>query len=226
MEKEIAKITSLMADPIRTSMLWSMIDGRAYTGLELAIMADTSPQNASMHLAKLLNANLLAVEKQGRHKYYRLASDEVATAMEAIANLIPKEKTRQVVDDKDDHALKYCRTCYDHLAGKVAVTVVDAMVKQKLILKENQAFALSRKGEQFFTKLKVDLKKLEALRRPMLRPCLDWTERRHHLAGSLGAEFLKLILSADWIRRVKNSRAVVITAKGQKEFYEMLRVEV
>ena len=179
-----------------------------------------------MHLAKLLNANLLAVEKQGRHKYYRLASDEVATAMEAIANLIPKEKTRQVVDDKDDHALKYCRTCYDHLAGKVAVTVVDAMVKQKLILKENQAFALSRKGEQFFTKLKVDLKKLEALRRPMLRPCLDWTERRHHLAGSLGAEFLKLILSADWIRRVKNSRAVVITAKGQKEFYEMLRVEV
>src|SRR5579871_4282291 len=167
MEKEIAKITSLMADPIRTSMLWSMIDGRAYTGLELAIMADTSPQNASMHLAKLLNANLLAVEKQGRHKYYRLASVEVATAMEAIANLIPKEKTRQVVDDKDDHALKYCRTCYDHLAGKVAVTVVDAMVKQKLILKENQAFALSRKGEQFFTKLKVDLKKLEALRRPM-----------------------------------------------------------
>jgi len=123
--------------------------------------------------------------------------------------------------------VKYCRTCYDHLAGKVGVLVTQSMLRKKIIRKgpENR-YGLTRQGEVFFSRLKIDIESLKTQRRQLLRPCLDWTERTHHMAGSLGAAFLHAILADDWVRKVSHSRAVIITAKGQKEFYDRLGIEV
>ncbi|GHN02302.1 putative HTH-type transcriptional regulator YdfF [Cytophagales bacterium WSM2-2] len=221
----MSQITSLIGDPVRTNILWLLIDGRAYTGNELALMTDTSPQNISMHVSKLLQADLLAVECQGRHKYYRLASAEVASAIEAIANLVPKVKVTQAVN-AHDHGLKHCRTCYDHLAGEVGVQLAETMLAKKLIKKDPAGYQLTPAGRQFFEKLDIDVESLMKQRRPLLKPCLDWTERKHHVAGSLGAAWLSHMLKNDWLRKKKNSREVIVSAKGQKEFYERLRITV
>ncbi|HEY4151329.1 MAG TPA: winged helix-turn-helix domain-containing protein, partial [Chitinophagaceae bacterium] len=131
-ETQIAHISSLVGDPVRSRILWQLLDGRAYTATELANGADTSPQNMSMHLGKLVRADLLAVESQGRHRYYRFARQEVAYAIEALANLVPGRPTAP--QPEANTAIRYCRTCYDHLAGKIGVLITDSLVKQKIIL--------------------------------------------------------------------------------------------
>lgn len=215
MEKVIGYITSLIGDTVRTNILWTLLDGRAYTATELAIGADTSPQNISMHLKKLVQADLLTVESQGRHKYYRFSRPEVAYTIEAIANLIPKEKHKQIVSNKDNSSIGYCRTCYDHLAGKVGVLITEALLKQKIIELNANTYNVTKKGDNFFSELEIDTDELKKHRRIFAKPCLDWSERKHHLAGSLGAALLETMLSLDYIRRTANSRAIVITSKGQ-----------
>lgn len=226
MEKEIGYITSLIGDPVRTNILWTLLDGRAYTATELAISADTSPQNISMHLSKLIRADLLTVESQGRHKYYRFSRPEVAYAIEAIGNLIPNEKYKKIASNQDNSAVRYCRTCYDHLAGKVGVLITEALLKQKIIELNTCTYNVTKKGDQFFSKLEINIGDLKKYRRAFAKPCLDWSERKHHLAGSLGAALLDKMLSLDYFRRTKNSRAIVITSKGQLHLYDRFRVSV
>lgn len=219
-------MTSLIGDPVRTTILWTLLDGRAYTATELAICADTSPQNISMHLNKLVQADLLTVASQGRHKYYRFSREEVAYAIEAIGNLIPGEKHKKIINNKDNSAIKYCRTCYDHLAGKVGVLITEGLVKQKILERTDSDYLLTKRGDIFFGELKIDTYKLKMHRRAFAKPCLDWSERKHHLAGSLGAAFLDTMLSLDWLRRAKQSRVVIVTSKGQQQLYDRLRVTV
>jgi len=226
MEKEIGYITSLIGDPVRTNILWTLLDGRAYTATELAICADTSPQNISMHLSKLVQANLLTVESQGRHKYYKFSSREVAYVIEAIGSLIPTDKHKKIVNHPDNSAIRYCRTCYDHLAGKVGVLLTEGMVKQNIIEFNDSVCHVTKKGISFFSKLEIDTVELKSKRRIFARPCLDWSERKYHLAGSLGAAFLNKMLSLDCFRKVKNSRVITITSKGQLTLYDMLKVSV
>jgi len=224
MEKEIEYITTLIGDPVRTNILWALLDGRAYTATELALNANTSPQNISMHLKKLIHADLLAVETQGRHRYYRFAKPEVAYAIEAIGNLIPAEKHKKIVSQPDNSAIRHCRTCYDHLAGKVGVLITDALLKQKLIESKNNLYSVTKNGISFFNRLNIDIFLLEKERRIFAKPCLDWSERRHHIAGALGAALLNKMLSLDYMRRSKNSRAVIVTSKGQKQLYDTLKI--
>ena len=226
MEKEIAYITSLIGDPVRTSILWALLDGRAYTATELAINADTSPQNISMHLSKLIQADLLSVESQGRHKYYRFSKPEVAYVIEAIGSLLPNETHKEIISDKDNSAIKYCRTCYDHLAGNVGVLITEALLKQKVIETTISTYRITKKGELFFSKLDININDLKKKRRAFAKPCLDWSERKHHLAGSLGAALLDKMLSLDYIRRTKNSRAIVVTSKGQLHLYDNFKISV
>jgi DNA-binding transcriptional ArsR family regulator len=226
MEKEIAYITSLIGDPVRTNILWTLLDNKAYTATELAISADTSPQNISMHLNKLVQADLLTVESQGRHKYYRFSKPEVAYAIEAIGNLLPNEKHKKIVSNQDNSAVKYCRTCYDHLAGKVGVLITEALLKQKIIEPTTNTYDTTKKGELFFAELDININDLKKQRRTFAKPCLDWSERTHHLAGSLGASLLEKMLSLDYIRRTKNSRAIVITSKGQLHLYDKFKVAI
>jgi DNA-binding transcriptional ArsR family regulator len=226
MEKEIGYITSLIGDPVRTAILWTLLDNRAYTATELAISADTSPQNMSMHLSKLTQADLLTIESQGRHRYYKISRPEVAYALEAIGNLIPNVKHRKIVNNKENSAIKYCRTCYDHLAGKVGVLITEALLEQKILAVEANTYVVTNLGDPFFSELAIDVAELKKSRRIFAKPCLDWSERKHHLAGALGAALLDKMLSLDYIRRTKNSRAIIITSKGQLQLYDRFKISV
>ncbi len=226
MDSEIAKLTSLIGDPIRTTILWALLDGRAYTATELAATAETSPQNISMHLSKLLRAEMVSVEKQGRHKYYKFSKPEVAYAIEAIANLIPNEERRKIVSDNSNTEIRFCRSCYDHLAGRVGVMITEGLLKQKLIVPDKKSYDVTKRGARFFSELHIDIDELKRQRRAFAKPCLDWSERKHHLAGSLGAALLNKLISLDYLRRTKNSRAIVVTAKGQMKFYEIFKVSI
>ena len=207
--------------------MWTLLDGKAFTATELAITADTSAQNISMHLNKLIQAGLLSVESQGRHKYYKFFRKEIAYAIEAMANLIPQPATgKSNYFAKDLAPIKYCRTCYDHLAGKVGVLITDSLLKQKIIIDNDGAFEISKKGEKWFSSLDIHIADLKFQRRSFIRPCLDWSERRNHIAGSLAASLLDKMLSSDWVRKVKNSREIIITTKGQKKMNEYFHLSV
>ncbi|HET9430219.1 MAG TPA: winged helix-turn-helix domain-containing protein [Chitinophagaceae bacterium] len=218
METHFKEIAALIGDPTRATILWTLLDGRAFTATELALSAETSPQNISMHLNKLVQSNLLSVESQGRHRYYRFSRKEIAYGIEAIANLIPPHGNYTTVENQSP--IKYCRTCYDHLAGKVGVAFADSLLHKKFIAPSKTGFELSRKGEKWFLDFGIPVEELKQQRRSFLRPCLDWSERRDHIAGSLAASILEKMLLDDWLRKIKHSRAVVITAKGKKCFQD------
>lgn len=223
MEQQFREIAALVGDPTRATILWTLLDGKAMPATELALAADTSPQNISMHLSRLLQAGLLSAERHGRHRYYRFSGHEVAYAVEAMASLIrPAARQQAIVENISP--VKYCRTCYDHLAGKIGVAVTDSLLKQKIITAGNGRFDISRKGSRWFMELGIDAAALQQERRSFLRPCLDWSERRPHIAGSLAASLLDKMLSGDWIRRTRGSRAIVITAKGKKYLHEYFKL--
>jgi DNA-binding transcriptional ArsR family regulator len=226
MENNFKKIAGLVGDPTRAGILWTLLDGKAFTATELAISAGTSPQNISMHLSKLVEADLLCVESQGRHRYYKFSSKDIAYAIEALANLVPTHIAEKSQPAQEDSAIKYCRTCYDHLAGKVGVLLANSMLQQKIIIERKQSFELSSKGQKYFTGMGIDLDGLLQQRRQFLRPCLDWSERKHHMAGSLPAALLEKMLLSDWLRKTRNSRVIIVTAKGQRELYSQFKIQL
>ncbi|MBF2708118.1 helix-turn-helix transcriptional regulator [Flavobacterium soyangense] len=226
MENEFKQIASLIGDPTRATIMWTLLDGKAFTATELAIVADTSAQNISMHLTKLIQAGLLSVESQGRHKYYKFSRKEIAYAIEAMASLLPQSTDKHDLHKASNSAIRQCRTCYDHLAGKVGVAITDGLLHQKIIVDNDNVLEVSLKGQKWFSELGIDIEELKKKRRSFLRPCLDWSERRHHIAGSLATALLDKMLLADWIRRTKNSRAIIVTSKGQKEFYKYFKLDL
>lgn len=224
MEDQFIKTASLIGDPTRASILWTLLDGRAFTATELAVSANTSPQNISMHLGKLLEANLLCVEKQGRHKYYRFSNKEVAYVVEAMANLVPKPEVSLKNKSENYPPIKFCRTCYDHLAGKIGVALTESLLKQKIIIEKNNAYEISPEGEKWFSRFGINIEEAQKQKRIFLKPCLDWSERRNHIAGSIGALLLNKMISEDWLRRTKDSRAMIITGKGEKELLKNFKI--
>ena len=205
--------------------MWTLLDGKAFTATELAIAVSTSPQNISMHLAKLLDAGLLCVEKQGRHKYYRFSNKEVAYAIEAMASLIPPA-TPQKKNPEKHSPIKHCRTCYDHLAGKIGVAVTESLLEQNIILDSDAKFEVSPEGVKWFSDFGINLEDLKKQRRLFLKPCLDWSERKNHIAGSLGVSLLDKMIADDWLRRTKDSRVIQITGKGEKELFRYFKIVV
>ena len=226
MEDQFIKTATLIGDATRASILWNLLDGRAFTATELAIAIETSAQNISMHLGKLLDANLISVEKQGRHKYYRFSNKEVAYAVEAMANLIPKPEISAKKKTENYPPIKYCRTCYDHLAGKIGVALADSLLEQKIIIEKNNTFEITSEGEKWFSDFGVNIGDAKKQKRIFLKPCLDWSERRYHIAGSVGTLLLNKMLEQDWIRRTKDSRVIIITAKGEKEMLKSFKIIV
>jgi DNA-binding transcriptional ArsR family regulator len=220
----IKDIAQLIGDPIRADILWTLLDGRAYTASELAAAVDTSAPNCSMHLAKLIKADLLTVEAQGRHRYFTFSRPEVAYAVEALAALVP-QRTREAAE-KEDPPIRICRTCYDHLAGRVGVQLTESLLRQKLLTLSAKEFALTQKGTRWFVAHGVDIASLQRQRRNFSRTCLDWTERRPHLAGSLGAALLQMMFDAQWLRKIANTRALQVTPKGRKALTEELKLEI
>lgn len=223
--QHFGEIAALLGDKARAIMLWNLLDGRAYTATELAVCANISAQSASNHLSKLVKANFLTVEKQGRHRYYKYATPAVAQAIESIASLLP-ETTYTQKEKSQPIGVKHARTCYDHLAGKVGVGVTDALVNLNLLKPVDKDYEVTPAGINWFKTMAIDVATVQLEKRNFATQCLDWSERRHHLAGALGASLLHAMLTQDWIRRKKHSREIIITGMGKTAFYTQLRLEL
>lgn len=226
-----AEIASLAGDPARAAMLNTLMDGRALTATELATVAGVTPQTASGHLARLTTAGLLAVEKQGRHRYHRLASPMIAQMVEGIMQVAStlEPPRRPVATGPRDQALRVARTCYDHLAGRLGVSLADALVAGGHAEIDGDVGTITDSGIALFADIGIDLDRGRAARRStraLCRPCLDWSERRPHLAGTIGAAICTHSFDHGWIRRVQGTRAVSITPKGQLALRQAFGVQL
>ncbi len=226
---DIARVGALMGDPSRASMLMALMSGEALTATELAYRAGIALPTASGHLAQLVDGGLLAVAKQGRHRYYRLAGPAVAHAVETMSELaieVFPSPRRPVMPG--GAPLRCARTCYDHLAGRLGVALADGLVQRRVLRRADGELALVRRGSgaALLHSWGIDVAKLEGARRPMVRTCIDWTERRPHLAGALGAAIFDRFLETDWIRRRRDDRAVSVAPLGQRRLREELGVSV
>lgn len=223
------EVASLIGDATRATMLHALMDGRALTASELARAARVTPQTASNHLARMAGAGLIAVSQQGRHRYHRLASPAVARMIEAImqAAFDGHAAGKAIVTGPRDAAMRLARTCYDHLAGRLGVALADALIEGGHIELGADGGLVTEPGARFFQRIGIDMTQLASGRSHVLcRPCLDWSERRPHLAGSLGTALCALSFEQDWIRRRKDTRALMITARGQRSFRELLGVRM
>lgn len=213
-----------MGDVGRANMLVALMDGRALTAGELARHASVTPQTASGHLARLVELRLVAVERQGRHRYHRLASPDVAGALEALMTVAGASPPRHRPAGPRDEALRAARTCYDHLAGRLGVALADGLRAHGHLILSDGAGSLTDDGRDFLLAFAIDLKSGHS--RPLCRTCLDWSERRPHIAGRLGAALLDRTLSLGWIRRQADGRAVTVTPDGKRGFARVFGVEV
>jgi DNA-binding transcriptional ArsR family regulator len=222
-----AEIAALAGDPARASMLHALMDGRPLAASELACAAGISPQTASGHLLQLTLAGLLAVEKQGRHRYHRLASPAVAQMIESImlvASEARKDRAPPRVGPRDA-AMRLARTCYDHLAGRLGVAIADAMVTGGYVELASDAAMVTDRGLAFLSRIGIDLEQAMAqsgrrTRRPLCRSCLDWSERRPHIAGAVGAALCAHCFAKGWIRANKGTRVVTVTPWGRRSLRE------
>jgi DNA-binding transcriptional ArsR family regulator len=218
---DIAMIAALVGDPARSNMLTALMTGRALTASELAYQAGVTPQTASSHLSKLEAGGLVEQEKQGRHRYYRLSDPDVAAVLEGLEGLAARAGHMRVRTGPKDPALRHARVCYDHLAGDLGVQMLDSMKHQRLLRQRKQDIELTAEGEHFLTDaLQISADALAHPRRPLCRACLDWSERRHHLAGTLGAAILTRFTELKWAARdvTPGSRVVNFTRNGEKRF--------
>jgi len=222
-----AEVAALAGDPARAGMLHALMDGRALSASELARVAGVTPQTATGHLARMTTAGLLCVEKQGRHRYHRLATPAVAQMIESIMQVASaRDPARsKVVVGPRNAAMRTARTCYDHLAGRLGVALADALVAGGHADITSDGGVVTDAGIAFLDRVGIDVQPLLERRgkrsgRVLCRACLDWSERRPHIAGALGAELCRQSFANNWIRRIEGSRAVAITPKGYRIFRE------
>ncbi|RWN45525.1 MAG: ArsR family transcriptional regulator [Mesorhizobium sp.] len=213
---DIARIASLVGDPARANMLNALMGGTALTASELALEAGVSLPTASSHLGKLMEGGLLTVASQGRHRYYGLAGPQVAGMIEAITGVAEAVGPKRVRPGPRDGAMRVARVCYDHLAGEQAVAMLDRLVAKNVLVRDEQEIRLGPSAASHFAAIGIDV--YTKPRRPVCRACLDWSVRRSHLAGTLGAAILEKILADKWARREKDSRAVIFSPPGRQAF--------
>ncbi|ESX65476.1 winged helix-turn-helix domain-containing protein [Mesorhizobium sp. LSHC414A00] len=213
---DIARIASLVGDPARANMLNALMGGTALTASELALEAGVSLPTASSHLSKLMEGGLLTLASQGRHRYYGLAGPQVAGMIEAITGVAEPVGPKRVRPGPRDGAMRVARVCYDHLAGEHAVAMLDRLVARGILLRDDNEMRLGPAAASHFSAIGIDVGAKP--RRPVCRACLDWSVRRSHLAGTLGAAILDKILAEKWARREKDSRAVVFSPPGKQAF--------
>lgn len=225
----IVGIAALIGDHTRASMLMALMSGEALTATELATEAGISKQTASSHLAKLLDADLLQREVQGRHRYFSLSGPDVATLLEQLLGVAQRTGAKRIVPGPREPALRKARVCYDHLAGDLGVRLYDALCAAGHLTAhhdrntEREQVELTDSGEQFFSRLGIDWKPVTSRRAPC-RACLDWSSRRHHLAGSAGAALLQYCFAQKWAKRVDGTRVVRFTTRGEESFNALFRI--
>ena len=223
---QIAEVAALVGDPARASMLCALLGGRALTATELSFAAGVSPQTTSGHLAKLSAANLLVQMKQGRHRYYRLSGPQVGQMLEGIMSVAMNGPPRYQPKSRVDEQMRHARTCYDHFAGVLGVGLADAMTARDFVVLGDEGGEVTPAGLEFLAKLGVDLSAARAKRRVFCRPCLDWTERRPHIGGAVGAALAERCLDLKWVERMRDHRALVITPAGRRGFREFFDLSI
>lgn len=214
----IANIASLIGDPARANMLTALMGGAALTPSELALEAGITKQTASSHLAKLSGSDLVRIEKQGRHRYYRLADKEIASLLENLMGIAARRSPARVRPGPKEPALRHARVCYDHLAGDLGVALYDGLIASRLLRERDDAPATTAKGVVAFAKFGIDIDSMNTTNRPLCRACLDWSVRRSHLAGALGAALLTRFYDLGWAKRRRDSRVVEFTPLGEARF--------
>jgi len=219
---DIAALASLIGDPARANILTALMSGMSLTAGELSREAGVAPQTASSHLAKLVTAGLILAEFQGRHRYFRLAGQDVAGALEGLMELAARNGQLRTRPGPRDAAMRKARSCYDHLAGEMGVRLYEALVGQGFLVVTADGLDLSPRGRRQFIAEGIDVCALKRNNRPLCRSCLDWSERRHHLAGPLGAAILGLILDRGWASRDRNGRAILFSGEGERRFADFL----
>jgi DNA-binding transcriptional ArsR family regulator len=221
----IAEVAALVGDPARATMMSALLDGRTLTASELALAARITPQTASTHLAKLTEAGLLSVVRNGRHRHFRLASPAVVEMIEGIVAVALAKRPRYRPLSPEARALSAARICYDHLAGRLSVDLTDAFVAREYVVLDDHAAEITTAGAHFFTEFGIELPALRSRGRQLCRPCLDWTERRPHIAGAVGAAITQRYFDLGWMERMKRSHAVMVTPAGRRGFRDTFGVD-
>jgi DNA-binding transcriptional ArsR family regulator len=216
----IAEIAGLVGEPARATMLSALLDGRAFTATELASAARVTPQTASTHLAKLTEAGLVTAVRDGRYRYFRLASPRIAEMLDGIMAVALENRPRYRPLSRQARELSAARICYDHLAGRLSVDLADSLITHEYIVAGDGTAEITRAGTRFLTEFGIDLSALSSSRRHFCRLCMDWTERRPHIAGAVGAAITKRCFELGWTERMKHSSAVIVTASGKRGFRE------
>jgi DNA-binding transcriptional ArsR family regulator len=218
----IARVAALIGDQARAEILTVLMADRALTATELANHAGVTRATASTHLARLVDASLISMVKQGRHRYFRLADRDVARLLESLMGVAFRTGAVRLASSPREPALRKARMCYDHLAGELAVWAFERMVAKRVFVIEPHAFALTPSGARWFESRGISPEISPNPRRVLCRPCLDWGERRHHLAGAMGAALIQRCFALRWAKRAGNSRVVAFTPHGEREFRRMI----
>jgi DNA-binding transcriptional ArsR family regulator len=223
---DMAEIGALIGDPARANMLAALMDGRSLTAKELAYMAGVAPQTASGHLARLAAANLLALTARGRFRYYRLASPLVGQMLESVIAVAAVQLPPRRLPSRIDTAMRDARTCYDHVAGRLGVGIADRLVAQGHVVLGEDGGAVTESGSAFLAEFGAEPAARKGSTRPFCRPCLDWSERRLHIAGAVGAALCRRFLELGWVEKKRDSRALGITAPGRRGFAQSFDVQL
>jgi DNA-binding transcriptional ArsR family regulator len=223
---EVAEIASLVGDPARANILCALLDGRALTASELAYSAGISPQTASGHLAKLARANLIQLAKQGRHRYYRLTGPQIGHMLESIVSVANAAPPRYRPRTRREEHWRKARTCYDHFAGLLGVGIADSLSNHGHLVLADEGGDITASGEKLLLKLGVEIENARAGRRVFCRPCLDWTERRPHLGGAIGAALATRCFELGWVERMRDKRGLNITPKGERGLLEVFELSL
>jgi DNA-binding transcriptional ArsR family regulator len=222
----IAEIAALVGEPARATILSALLDGRALTATELAFAARVTPQTASTHLAKLSQAGLLSTIRDGRHRYFRIASPKVVDMLDGIVAVAVENRPRYRPLSRQARELSAARICYDHLAGRLSVDLADFFTAHDYIVPGEEGAEITEAGTRFLAEFGIDLSALSSTRRRFCRLCLDWTERRPHIAGAVGAALTTRCFDLGWTERMKHGRAVTVTASGKRGFLETFGISV
>jgi DNA-binding transcriptional ArsR family regulator len=221
----VAEIAALLADPARAAMVWSLLDGGALTASELAVAARITPQTASTHLAKLTEAGVLSMARHGRHRYFRLASPKVTDMIDGIVAAALEKRPRYRPLSREARALNAARICYDHIAGRLSVDLTDTLAARDYVVLGDEVAEITRAGTRFLTEFGIELPTPRSPRRHYCRLCLDWTERRPHIAGAVGAAIAKRCFDLGWLERMSRSQAVVVTSLGRRGFLKTFGID-
>ena len=224
-DADISAVATLIGEKTRSELITALSDDRALSSAELAVVAGVTAATASFHLSKLEEAGLVRSDRRGKHKFYSLGSPEVAEAIESLARIAPPRRMRSLKDSVRSEAIRDARTCYDHLAGTLGVALAVSFEQRRLVRMTDGSYFLTKSGERVLAELGIDVPDLRRGRRQLVRPCLDWSERRPHIGGAIGASLAGRFFDLGWIERIPGTRAIKVTGRGTAELHRRFGLE-